>query len=646
MDYSKNIPSHIQNRQTSFPETTMEVTCQNISGEKQEVFQATVMEDSLETFFQNVSFARNRVFVEPSKYSPLPVAFTRYTDLEDFLVFSVLTDTAARITLAHDIIESLHKAIPMQEIIRQHIATAFHEAIQNAVIHGNCEIHSSFEDVEDFEAHYQCFEERLSDKEYSQRRITIEIGINSEEMVIAVTDEGKGYFSHGQGPKEKLKPYGLGLDLIARYCSKYSFLPGGNTLVMWFDLHNTPYKTTLDYQRKILKESLKLSKILLVDDVQFNLMILGEILTTHGFTNFKTATNGREAMEITLQWQPDIVVLDLIMPEVNGFEYCKQLRSNPKLKDIPVIVQTALSIPEQRTKAFEEGATDFIMKPVDPDEMIARLLVHLERHKLFIDLAASRQRMAEELDDARMMQRVLMPTDEQLSKIRRAYRMHIDYHFQTSSELGGDFWGIRPLSPSKLAVYNVDFAGHGVTAALNTFRLHALMNEYLEDAEIPERYVTRLNASLAQLLASNQFATMFYAILDNSSHTLTYAAAASPKPIIIRHNTRRTEFVDSSGFPLGIQSTVPYIPRQVSLYPGDILCLYSDALIETESNKREFLTEDRLVQFLEHTASAMKELDGGHLFQTLITHFNTFYAMNLKDDLTINFFQHSGRPVA
>lgn len=161
----------------------------------------------------------------------------------------------------------------------------------------------------------------------------------------------------------------------------------------------------------------------------------------------------------------------------------------------------------------------------------------------------------------------------------------------------------------------------------------------MEDASDPGAYLTLLNEGLCQLLSPGQFATMFYAVLDIKSNILSYATAACPRPMIIRQTDKTVECIDTRGFPLGIQSNIPYTTEQTSFYPGDNFCLYSDALIETEDHKRQFFTEEELRCFLEQVAKSMQSLDSSHLFQILMSHFNHNYAINLKDDLTISFFQ-------
>lgn len=394
-------------------------------------------------------------------------------------------------------------------------------------------------------------------------------------------------------------------------------------------------------QRQQLKAVLKKARILLVDDMEFNLTFICNILREQGFHNIICAKNGREALEKTYEWHPDIAVVDLIMPEMDGMEFCRKIREDAELHDMPIIMQTAITTPEQRAKAFESGATDFINKPIDSDEMTARILVHLERHKLLKDLMISRRRIEHELNDARQMQEVILPSKEHIETVQKHYKCTLIPYSVTSSELGGDFWGVKMLSKHQMAIYITDFSGHGVTAALNTFRLHTLMEEYSYFAKNPGHYLTELNNRLTQLLTVGQFATMFYGVIDVRKNVLFYATAASPSPFLISQRKGSSVVIDGTGFPLGVSKGVTYETKKCDFFPKDMLCLYSDALIETENEQGHFFDEEALYQFMcEHYQWASKSdyVDIHGIAGALIRKFECEYRPNLRDDLTINFY--------
>lgn len=121
--------------------------------------------------------------------------------------------------------------------------------------------------------------------------------------------------------------------------------------------------------------------ILIVDDTPENLRVLGDMLDQQGY-EVRIATSGGHAMENTMASPPDLILLDILMPGMDGYEVCRRLKANPDLRHIPVIFISALAMPEQKTRAFHEGAADFITKPFQSEEVVARVRTHLQVAKL------------------------------------------------------------------------------------------------------------------------------------------------------------------------------------------------------------------------------------------------------------------------
>jgi CheY-like chemotaxis protein/anti-sigma regulatory factor (Ser/Thr protein kinase) len=224
------------------------------------------------------------------------------------------------------------------------------------------------------------------------------------------------------------------------------------------------------------------------------------------------------------------------------------------------------------------GASPFADTP--PDHM--RLASVEERLILTrADLEAYRARLDEDLGTARKMQRDLLPGPEIMTQLETRHAVRLNTHFETSSELGGDLFGLHPIDAQRFALWTVDFSGHGVAAALNTFRLHALLSEFPEWMQHPGDYLSLLNARLKSLLPTGQYATALYAVVDTRADVLRYAAAGAPPPVLADTATGATTQCESAGVPLGIDEGVLYETRAVPLPPGHLLLLYSDALLES-----------------------------------------------------------------
>lgn len=388
---------------------------------------------------------------------------------------------------------------------------------------------------------------------------------------------------------------------------------------------------------QVIKKDILNCRILIIEDDYVGRAMLKGIFKSKGFTNIEEAENGKEGLKKIRSYRPDLVLMDVIMPEIDGVECCKLIRDDhdPHISNIPVIFQTSLSGISDKARFFRAGATDYVCKPVDQHEITARAIVHLEREVMNRHLRDFKTRISFEIETARETQQILIPNDENILEMEKDYRMQICGYYQSCSELGGDFWGMKSISNDELAIYMADFSGHGVNAALNVFRLHALMQAAMGMAYMPGTYLTYINAILAPMLPTGQFATMFYGIINRKKNTISYASAASPSPVLFNKDTMTHKILDSTGTVLGAFKETSYQMIEVPFNSGDCLLLYSDALTETYSDQGEMLP-------LEHWISAFKsryrtDEDGcSESFAALLSSFKQKCGPRLLDDLSIN----------
>lgn len=353
--------------------------------------------------------------------------------------------------------------------------------------------------------------------------------------------------------------------------------------------------------------SLRDCRVLVVDDAAPIRNLIGAVLAAAGIKSVIYAGDGVEALERIAEAVPDLVVLDIMMPRMDGFEVCRRLRADPRCRRLPILVETALGSPEERTDIFRAGATDVVSKPIHGPELIARVRVHLENRLLVANLESFQDRLQGELRLARSMQEAILPAKSILADIGQRHALAIRGHFEPSSEIGGDHWGIDDLGGGRIAVYSVDFTGHGVTAALNAFRLHSLMHQTRPEEENPATYLSALNARLVELLPTGQFATLLYGIIDTARDTFTYASAAAPNPVIWDGSTTRP--YDGSGLPAGIVKSARYDTRVVSFPPGAALLLYSDALLETPDHAGNCLSVEGVAEMMEEARRHPEPMD-------------------------------------
>ncbi len=376
-------------------------------------------------------------------------------------------------------------------------------------------------------------------------------------------------------------------------------------------------------------QMIKRSRVLVVDDTGANRELIRGYLELSGFVNIEAAVDGIDALERIAAQEPDIVILDLAMPRMNGFDVCRQLIQVDG-RSLPILVQTAFGGATERSRAFEVGATDFITKPIHRVELLARVRLHLENRALISRLQIYHDRVNAELSVARSMQANLLPSVSSLAELRYSAGLDVAAVFEPSSELGGDLWGVRTLDGGRVALYSFDVCGHGVTAALNAFRLHALINSSASSDDEPAEVLTKLSGRLRALLAPGEYATMLYAVIDLTENRLTYASAAAPG-LILQAPGERARYLDTAGLPLAVMDEQSYQQRSVAIPPGTAFYLFSDALTETENGTGALWDgEDLLATVDSQSGCETAEAALGRVIETFRAERQRF----LADDLT------------
>ncbi|MDO8607131.1 MAG: fused response regulator/phosphatase [Phaeospirillum sp.] len=341
--------------------------------------------------------------------------------------------------------------------------------------------------------------------------------------------------------------------------------------------------------------------VLIVEDSALNQQLVSTMLEIMGITRIETAEDGLEGLERLKTFSPDIIILDVMMPRMDGITFLQHLRANPAHAEIPVLVATALDEASERAAAFDAGASDYVVKPIDRREFMARVSVHLRSRLLIARLRRYQDRLGRDLAAAQAMQEGLLPTAAEIAHVEAAYGMRLNSVFRSSSELGGDLWGLIPVDKHRFGLYLVDFSGHGIAAAINTFRLHVLLGKKGDVAGDPAALLGRINQALLGVLQRGQFATMIYAVFDSSRHTMTFASASAPAPAL-RGPDGAARLLAINSHPLGVIAEAAYHNTEVPFQPGSGLLLYSDGLTEAIDGNGNFLGEKTALWIAEMTS--------------------------------------------
>lgn len=343
--------------------------------------------------------------------------------------------------------------------------------------------------------------------------------------------------------------------------------------------------------------SLHKSKIMVIDDTELNIAVILTYLKNSGFYNFETAANGQEALDKLLNFSPDLIIVDLVMPVMDGFEFIKRVRAIPEFQYIPIIVQTGMSQPEQQVQAWKNGANDVVTKPIHHLELISRVNIQLKTNYLMNELENFHNTAEDDINLALELQLSLLPSRASLEHVRESTGLVVKNMFKPSRFLSGDLWGIKEIDETHFGVWLCDFSGKGIRASMNTFRLHTLVHEMTEEALYPDRFLMRLNTSLKKFMPPGMFATFLYGVIDLTNDTFCYSSASATAPIIYHHHDHSYMVGDSAGLSLGIISKADYACRTLAFPRNHSLVLYSDLMWESNDVSGISFQEESLPYF-------------------------------------------------
>ncbi len=341
-----------------------------------------------------------------------------------------------------------------------------------------------------------------------------------------------------------------------------------------------------------LKSSEKMT-ILAVDDKLENLKVLIAYLEDSGF-EIMVAQSGEETFKHIKHIIPDIILLDVLMPGIDGFETCRRLKANETTKDIPVIFMTALTDTIDKVKGFEVGAVDYLTKPLHHEEVLARVNAHLtirefhlqlqEKNDLLnqknIQLKKYNDKIKANIERARLIQQQFLPTPNNMP-----YSDKIDwaFSFKPADKVSGDYFDVSEIAGNRLAILFSDVCGHGMSAAFITAILKTSFQAWLDCTNTLSEFGEKLNANLYRLTPSDSFAVVFIAIYDLTTGKFQYINFGhNPEPWLIPADKRKPiqALKNARSLPLGFQEKIDSPLAELSLQPGDGIVFISDGVVE------------------------------------------------------------------
>lgn len=327
--------------------------------------------------------------------------------------------------------------------------------------------------------------------------------------------------------------------------------------------------------------------VLIVDDNAMNVMVIQEMLKRAGYDDIKVSYSAEEMFELLksrndegeLLSAPkiDLILLDLMMPAMDGIEACKRLQSDNQLREIPVIMVTAIGDSRKLAEALDAGAIDFVTKPINKTELLARIRSALKL-KRELDWHKERDtRVQQELLLARQVQESVLP-----EKVNEK-DVSIEAYFRASEELAGDLYGWHKLDDNRWAIAVIDAMGHGISSSLVSMFIASILKESMRTLWSPERVFRELNRRLLGLQCENElihyFCTGIYVTLDLARGKLEYVNAGHPPGLLYHSGNPIPEKLAVSSPPLGMFDLIEFETGSIPFHRGDHLYLYTDGIL-------------------------------------------------------------------
>lgn len=324
--------------------------------------------------------------------------------------------------------------------------------------------------------------------------------------------------------------------------------------------------------------------ILLVDDNQVNLFVIEKVLKNAGYDNCVSLTSAYELFDYLQLDAPnpkgnsvDLILLDIMMPEIDGIEACRRIKQNKRLKDIQIIFVTALEDKNKIAEALDIGGVDYITKPINKTELLARIRVAL-RLKAELDWHTQQEKKIQyELDLATHVQRSL------LSAPLNEANIQIEVSYLPSSNLAGDMYYWHKIDDQRYAIILLDMMGHGIPAALVCMFISSVLREAVKQLVDPELVIKELNRYMALLHNGKEdnlfYFTAIYLVIDTEQKTIEYVNAGHPSGYALVDKKTLVPLKRGS-CAVGFFDEID-VQKQFIQYNEDVqLILYTDGVLE------------------------------------------------------------------
>jgi len=350
--------------------------------------------------------------------------------------------------------------------------------------------------------------------------------------------------------------------------------------------------------------------ILIVDDNPVNIFVIEKILKQAGYHDLVSLNSAQELFEYihfgkdsSRHNEIDLILLDIMMPEIDGLEVCRRLQKEEKFKDIPIIFVTALEDANKLAEALDMGAMDYITKPINKVELLARMRVALRLKSELNWHKEQEENLRNELDLATQVQRNL------LSSPLRENHIKIEASYLPSFKLAGDMYYWYKIDENRYGIILLDVMGHGISASLVCMFISSVLRETIKSLIDPELVIKDLNKYMTLLHNENDnipyYFTTIYLVVDTEKRTIEYVNAGHPAGYVLVDETNMVE-LNRGSCAVGFFDEIKVKKTVIPFEKNAQIILFTDGVLEAIAND-EFESEEKLRAFTKRKWGDLEE---------------------------------------
>ena len=374
-------------------------------------------------------------------------------------------------------------------------------------------------------------------------------------------------------------------------------------------------------------------RVLIVDDVKANVDVLVQALGAD--YKLSVALGGQQALDAVRRSPPDLVLLDIVMPDIDGYEICRRLRAADATRELPIMFLSSLEDVQDKARGFEAGGNDYLTKPFEILEVKARVRSLLKAKSYADAVKAAAER---DLRIAREIQTGLLPTN--VAEQTRDTGLDVHGILEPARQVGGDLYEVLRLGSDRLLVAVGDVSGKGIPAALFMAVTMTLLRSLARGGRPLEDVMRQLNDELLEQNPRGMFVTLQCLIFDFSAGTVTCASAGHHGAVRIAAGQPPQLIFTTSGRVLGLTPSSGIGIETLELQPGDTFVLFTDGVSEAFDPQDELFGEDRLLAHLLHLGATSARDTAAAVLQAVRRH---AAGATQSDDITIVCARWAGR---